>query len=67
MKTSSLSEYIKRNSERRYTHAKIVNSEMVFNVNGKWVNKQKFNELYPVYEYAKFNDKGANPDKTKIS
>ena len=66
MKTSSLSEYIKKNSQRKYVHAKILNGEMVFNINGKWVNKQKYNELYPVYEYVKFNDKGSNPDKTKI-
>jgi hypothetical protein len=35
-------------------------------VSGVWAGQELFDEVYPVYEYQKFNDKGTNPDGTKI-
>ncbi len=31
-----------------------------------WASEEIFDEFYPIYDYVKFNDKGTNPDKTKI-
>jgi hypothetical protein len=31
-----------------------------------WGSEEMFDLYYPSYEYVKFNDKGSNPDKTKI-
>jgi hypothetical protein len=31
-----------------------------------WMHAESFDEFYPKYDYKKFNDKGSNPDKTKV-
>jgi hypothetical protein len=31
-----------------------------------WMHEESFDEFYPKYDYKKFNDKGDNPDKTKV-
>lgn len=67
MYTNKLSEYIKKNADRKNVRAKIKNGKMLFLHNDKWITKEKFNELYPVYEYLKNPNKLNNPDKTQIN
>ena len=65
--TSSISEYIKGNQLRKNAKWKIADGEWLFEMqNGIWGSQELFDEFYPIYEYVKFNDKGTNPDKTKI-
>jgi hypothetical protein len=65
--TNSITEYIKGNQLRKNAKWKIVDGEWLFEMqNGIWGSQELFDEFYPIYEYKKFNDKGVNPDKTKI-
>ena len=65
--TYSISEYIKKNQLRKNARWKIANREWLFEMqNGVWGSIELFDEFYPIYEYIRFNDKGINPDKTKI-
>ena len=65
--TYSISEYIKMNQLRKNARWKIANAEWLFEMqNGVWGSIELFDEFYPIYEYIRFNDKGVNPDKTKI-
>ena len=65
--TYSISQYIKMNQLRKNARWKIANREWLFEMqNGVWGSIELFDEFYPIYEYKKFNDKGVNPDKTKI-
>ena len=65
--TNSITEYIKGNQLRKNAKWKIADGEWLFEMqNGIWGSINLFDEFYPVYEYKKFNDKGVNPDKTKI-
>ena len=66
MYTNKVSEYLKKNSDRKNIPAKIKNGKMIFFHNGKWINKEKFNELYPVYDFVRNVNTIDNPDKTKI-
>jgi len=66
-KTHSISEYIKGNLERKNVRWLLKDNEWMFEMqNGIWASEELFDEFYPSYEYVKFNDKGTNPDKTKI-
>lgn len=66
-KTHSISEYIKGNLDRKNVRWLLKDGECMFEMqNGIWASEQLFDEFYPSYEYVKFNDKGSNPDKTKI-
>lgn len=66
-KTYSISEYIKGNLERKNARWLFKNGELMFEMQpGVWASEEIFDEFYPSYEYVKFNDKGINPDKTKI-
>ena len=65
--TYSISQYIKMNQLRKNARWKIVDGEWLFEMqNGVWRSIELFDEFYPIYEYKRFNDKGVNPDKTKI-
>ena len=65
--TNSITEYIKGNQLRKNAKWLIRDGEWLFEMqNGIWGSINLFDEFYPVYEYVKFNDKGVNPDKTKI-
>ena len=65
--TYSILEYIKKNQSRKNARWKIANGEWLFEMqNGVWGSIELFDEFYPIYEYIRFNDKGVNPDKTKI-
>lgn len=65
--THSISEYIKGNLERKNARWLFKNGELMFEMQpGVWASEEIFDEFYPSYEYVKFNDKGSNPDKTKI-
>jgi len=33
---------------------------------GMWYDESVFDKILSLYEYVKFNNKGENPDKTKI-
>ena len=65
--TYSISQYIKMNQLRKNARWKVTNGEWLFEMqNGVWGSIELFDEFYPIYEYIRFNDKGVNPDKTKI-
>ena len=65
--TNSIDEYINGNQLRKNARWKIANCEWFFEMqNGVWGSIEVFDEFYPIYEYKRFNDKGVNPDKTKI-
>ena len=65
--TYSISEYIKMNQLRKNARWKIEDGDWLFEMqNGVWGSIELFDEFYPIYEYIRFNDKGVNPDKTKI-
>jgi hypothetical protein len=65
--THSIAEYIKKNQQRKHARWKIADGEWSFEmVSGVWAGQELFDDVYPVYEYQKFNDKGTNPDGTKI-
>jgi hypothetical protein len=66
-KTNSISEYIQGNQLRKNARWKIVDGMWLFEMQeGIWASQKLFDKFYPQYEYVKFNDKGSNPDKTKI-
>jgi hypothetical protein len=66
-KTHSIEEYIKGNQLRKNARWKIADGQWLFEMQqGIWASEELFDEFYPSYEYVKFNDKGTNPDKTKI-
>ena len=65
--TYSISQYIKMNQLRKNARWKIANGDWLFEMqNEVWGSIELFDEFYPIYEYIRFNDKGVNPDKTKI-
>lgn len=64
--TSSIEEYIDETQKRKYVPWKITSASKSFYHNNKWYDELYFEEFYPKYEYVKFNDKGSNPDKTRI-
>lgn len=65
--THSISEYIKGNLYRKNVRWLLKNGEWMFELQPDvWASEEIFDEFYPIYEYIKFNDKGSNPDKTKI-
>jgi len=65
--TNSITEYIKGNLERKNVRWLLKDGEWMFEMQqGIWASEELFDEFYPSYEYVKFNDKGTNPDKTKI-
>ena len=64
--TNSISEYINRNAERKNAHWKITGESKMFMHDGMWYDESVFDKILSLYEYVKFNDKGENPDKTKI-
>jgi len=66
-KTNSITEYIQGNLNRKNVRWRLKDGEWMFEMqNGIWASEELFDEFYPSYEYIKFNDKGSNPDKTKI-
>jgi len=66
-KTHSISEYIQGNLERKNARWLFKNGELMFELQPDvWASEEIFDEFYPIYDYVKFNDKGSNPDKTKI-
>lgn len=65
--TNSITEYINGNQLRKNARWMIRDGEWLFEMqSGVWASQNLFDEFYPTYEYIKFNDKGTNPDKTKI-
>jgi hypothetical protein len=65
--THSIAEYIEKNQQRKHARWKIADGVWSFEVvKGVWGSVELFDEAFPVYEYQKFNDKGSNPDGTKI-
>lgn len=67
MVTHSIKEYIERNSARKNVRWRIADGEWRFElVKDVWCGSEAFDDMYPTYEYQRFNDKGSNPDKTKI-
>lgn len=65
--TNSIVEYIDKNNNRRNVRWRIQAGKWFFEMfPGFWQHEQSFDSFYPKYEYVPFNDKGSNPDKTKI-
>ena len=65
--TNNITEYINGNQSRKNARWRIANGVWMFEMHqGVWGSEELFDEFYPSYEYIKFNDKGFNPDKTKI-
>lgn len=65
--TNSITQYINGNQLRKNARWLIRDGEWLFEMqSGVWASQNLFDEFYPTYEYVKFNDKGTNPDKTKI-
>jgi hypothetical protein len=66
-KTNSISDYIQGNLERKNVRWRLKDGQWMFEIHPKiWGSEEMFDLYYPSYEYIKFNDKGMNPDKTKI-
>ena len=66
-KTHSISEYIQGNLDRKNVRWRLKYGQWMFEIHPKiWGSEEMFELYYPSYEYIKFNDKGSNPDKTKI-
>lgn len=64
--TNKISEYILRNADRKNAQWKITGESKMFMHEGMWYDGKDFDKVLSIYEYIKFNDKGDNPDKTKI-
>ena len=65
--THSIVEYIEKNERRRNVRWRIQGGKWFFEIfPGIWQHEQSFDRFFPKYEFARFNDKGLNPDKTKI-
>jgi hypothetical protein len=64
--THKISEYILLNQLRKNAQWKITADKKMFMHNGIWYDASVFDKILSLYEYVKFNDKGENPDKTKI-
>jgi hypothetical protein len=55
------------NLDRKNVRWRLKDGEWMFEIHPKiWGSEEMFDLYYPSYEYVKFNDKGSNPDKTKI-
>ena len=66
-KTNSIKEYIKGNQSRKNVRWLLKQNKWLFEIQTKiWASEEMFDLYYPSYEYVKFNDKGSNPDKTKV-
>lgn len=65
--THSIAEYIEKNERRKNVCWRIHDGKWFFEMfPGFWQHEQSFDRFFPKYEYEKFNDKGLNPDKTRI-
>jgi hypothetical protein len=65
--THSIHEYIEKNERRRNVRWRIQDGKSFFELfPGFWQHGQSFEKFFPKYEYVRFNDKGLNPDKTRI-
>jgi hypothetical protein len=65
--TNSITEYIQGNLDRKNVRWLLKDGQWMFEIQTKiWASEEMFDLYYPSYEYVKFNDKGSNPDKTKI-
>ena len=65
--THNITEYIEKNQTRKNVRWCIRDGKWFFELfNGFWQHEQSFDRFFPKYEYIKFNEKGINPDKTKI-
>lgn len=62
--THSIQDYFHLNQLRKNTHWRYVDGKLMFEHEGLWYDKEKFDILYPQYDYKPFNDKGQNPGKT---
>jgi hypothetical protein len=58
IKTHNLSQYIKKNEERKNIRWSLKNGHLKFLHKGEWYNEEFFNALYPIYIYEKYNPKG---------
>jgi len=66
-KTNSIKEYIIGNQSRKNVRWLLKENKWLFEIQTKiWASEEMFDLYYPSYEYVKFNDKGSNPDKTKV-
>lgn len=66
-KTNSIKEYIIGNQSRKNVRWLLKENKWLFEIQTKiWASEEMFELYYPSYEYVKFNDKGSNPDKTKV-
>jgi hypothetical protein len=63
--TNSITEYIIKNRKRKNLHWKY-DGTLWFSHDNKWYHESEIDKYYPIYQYEKFNNKGENPDKTKI-
>lgn len=66
MITHSIAEYISRNQERKLVRSRRKGIHFEYYIGRRWVDQKTFDQMFPEYEYRKFNNKGVNPDKKKI-
>lgn len=59
-KAKTIREYIYRNQLRKSAHFRYFNGHITFNHEGEWLSIDKFNQLYPKYEYKADKGKGEN-------
>lgn len=65
--THSITEYIEKNEIRKNVRWRIQGGKWFFEMfPGFWQHEQSFDRFFPKYEFERFNDKGLNPDKTRI-
>jgi hypothetical protein len=65
--THSIQEYIDKNETRKNVRWRIHGGKWFFELfPGFWQHEHSFDRFFPKYDFSRFNDKGSNPDKTKI-
>ena len=62
--THTIKEYFELNQLRKCAHWRLFDGQLMFEYNGQGIDGDKFDEVFPQYDYKPFNDKGANPGKT---
>ena len=65
--TNSIAEYISKNTLRKNIMCKFADGTIYYQHGGSWILVDEFDELYPAYDYKKFNSKGVNPDTTSLA
>ena len=64
-RAKTIKEYVHGNQLRKNVHFRYADGSLKFLHKGEWYSADKFNKMYPRYEYKIDNGKGENPN-TKL-